>query len=278
MAVRAGMLAAFLCFGAFCQAVRGADTLVPGADLADCRSALRIGPSTCAESEGSTEAAMPDAPQEAAEGAAAPDLEKRVDAYLAAYGKPPREAVRALLEPSEAHIRDLLRKQEETLAMASFVAMRMTQLQDAQVPRPAWGDAILQRDRNAVGQMRVRLVASPHGQGFHDALRALRGLARELPALQAGVLLVGTFSPRELRAEISRIDPALSVDVAPPGEIEGDALAVFQVDDLRNRRTATIPAASVTSSQLVGQILDLDGARPVDAEGRRVPESQGEPP
>jgi hypothetical protein len=93
--------------------------LHPGAATPDCRSALRIGPVACAD------AATGEA------GARKARLERAVDDFLAGYGKPPREAVRALLDPTDQNIAAWALAQRRTLDLAAYVGNRLTALQRA---------------------------------------------------------------------------------------------------------------------------------------------------
>jgi hypothetical protein len=100
--------------------------LQAGATAPDCRSALHVGPVQCAGDPTRTDS----------ERAAA--LERAVDAYLANFGKPPREAVRALLDPSDRNIELWAQEQRRTLAIAAFAAARLTAIQqDSAGPPPA---------------------------------------------------------------------------------------------------------------------------------------------
>lgn len=90
----------------------------PGPRIVDCHSALRPGWTRCATLA-----------QQAQAVARKQGLDANVAAFLANYGKPPQEAVRALLDPTDDNIRAWIRTQEKTLAVAAYVAQRMTALQ-----------------------------------------------------------------------------------------------------------------------------------------------------
>jgi hypothetical protein len=97
------------------------ESLVPGARAGDCRSALQVGIVACRAMHGAV-----------APGARAA-TEAQVDAVLQQWGKPPREAVRALLDPTDENILAWIGSQRRTLSVARYVATRMTELQ-AQAP------------------------------------------------------------------------------------------------------------------------------------------------
>ena len=120
--------------------VRGSaqETLVPGARSSDCRSALRTGLASCAHVDAPT-TLIGALPGTTATGAARNDTgtapgtaavtEIQIDAFLQQYGKPPREAVRALLDPSDDNIRAWLRARRRTLDVARYLADRMSALE-----------------------------------------------------------------------------------------------------------------------------------------------------
>lgn len=99
----------------------------PGPRIADCRSALRPGWTRCATPAQQARAVLRKR-----------RIDAEISAFLADYGKPPREAVRALLDPTDDNIRAWIRTQQKTLAVAAYVARRMTALQQE---HPAGGAA-----------------------------------------------------------------------------------------------------------------------------------------
>jgi len=245
-----------------------AAALDPGADLSDCHSALRPGPSACAAG---------DAPSTAGDRAAATAepvprsdaLERQVDAFLAAYGKPPREAVRALLDPSDAHIAQLLAKQQETLALAAYVANRMTELQQRaqRTPGPASSDAALP------SQMRLTLVQEPGDPDALEAMQALRAALDQTSSLRVRIALVGSGprpdappdAPQGLRAELARLDPRFTVAFVPQdlaaASIDTEALPLLLIEDLRLHRSTTIPARRATVADVQAAMAALRSGR-----------------
>jgi len=113
--ILAGILAAFAPFMA--AGAHAAPEATPRPAQPDCRSALRVGPVSCPD----------ESPRARALRTAA--LERSVDAYLSNFGKPPREAVRALLDPSDANIEAWARQQQDLLTLAARVAARLTEAQ-----------------------------------------------------------------------------------------------------------------------------------------------------
>jgi len=211
-----------------CAADAVSSTLRPGAQMNDCRSALRPGPTNCGElpanPAGSSTAKDPGSALLAAPPGTVPEIEAQIDAALAGYGKPPREAIRALLDPSESNIRALLRKQEETLAVAAFVAARMTQMQTEVAGPRAPKAALPPPDLPSLMQMSVTLLQAADDPEALAAYDALLALAREVPSLRAQVALVGTLAPQELRARIARIPAPLGALALRPDQCAAEAL------------------------------------------------------
>jgi hypothetical protein len=114
---------ALLALAALAQACAAQASLVPGAPPGDCRSALRVGIVACQATDAAAAQSGP------APAAARAVSEAQVDAFLQQWGKPPREAVRALLDPSDENILAWIGSQRSTLSVARYVATRMTELQ-----------------------------------------------------------------------------------------------------------------------------------------------------
>lgn len=238
--------------------------LTPGADATPCQSALRVGLVTCPAPIAWTPAPGGAAPGAGPVGASPAPLEAQVDAYLANYGKPPREAVRALLDPSDDNIRAYLRQQQATLALVSYVATRMSALQAADA-RPA-GAPPLSGPTSAFLQVRVTLVTIANDPQAGAALRALRQLALQEPALQAGVAIVGPVSSEELRRQIAHIEPPLVATITAAATGDAPDLPLVRIEDLRGHRSAAVDARGITAQALARAILAVrhrpDSAEP----------------
>jgi hypothetical protein len=127
-----------------------ADTLRPGSDAEPCENMLDPGPMqrcraprpmmpapTVATPTQNKPVAAPSRPASAEEQLSHEPLviggvsETDIDAYLAAYGKPPREAVRALLNPTDENILAMHHAQQRQLVTGVYVAERAAALQQA---------------------------------------------------------------------------------------------------------------------------------------------------
>jgi len=155
---------------AFPAIAAAAPVLVPGASLTDCRSALTIGVFACGDP--SADSARPKSITEA-----------QVTEYLAQYGKPPREAVRALLDPTDANIAAWLRKQRQVVSIASYVASRMTEMQlhlEADYPR---GSSTSVSQLPAMIQVRVTLYLNSKDASSLRAVRVLQQVVAHHPSI-----------------------------------------------------------------------------------------------
>jgi hypothetical protein len=255
---------------------QGVAVLDAGADLSDCHSALRVGPSVCPAAM--VAAGRDDGPSPAGVTTSVPrdPLEREIDSFLSSYGKPPREAVRALLDPSDAHIAAMLAKQQETLAIAAYVANRMTAIQAQARGATADARASAAREAASLAQMRSTLLlhaADPDAEGAADALRVA---VDRIPSLQARVVLAGRLAPQRLRAMIARLDPRFTVemvpDPAPDRSFDELALPVLLIEDLRSHRTMAISAAGVTAADLLEAMKALRNG-PARQESDRAPDT-----
>lgn len=226
-----------------------ADTLQPGVDVSDCRSALRTGPTHCEDGEAPGQGAAAMRPLGASEA--------QLEDFLAHYGKPPREAVRALLEPSDDNIAALVRQQERTLTTAAYIAERMSQLQQAarDRARESLGGETL--DPSALEQMRATLFSRPVDPSVTPALDSLQALATTYPALRCRVALVGAVTPNQLRRWIDRVSPPLDLTLAAEQDAAPGHPPFVRVDDLRDGRYAVLDAAASTATRLLSLMRRL---------------------
>ena len=197
--------------------------------------------------------------------AAAPALEARVDDFLAAFGKPPREAARALLEPTDENIAAMLRKEDERLAIAAYVGQRMTALRNRPTPAAPAG-APLAPDATslpAMIQMEATVVAAADDPDGVVAAHRLDAVAAAYPSLAAHLTWIGTLSAREGAVAAAAASIALPVHVAPP--VEREATEPFiQLHDLRYGLERRLPARGTSTAGLRDAIVALRalGERP----------------
>lgn len=202
-------------------------TLAPGAFETDCGSVLRLGPSACA------------GPVRARESERARGIEALVDEALANHGKPPREAMRALLDPSERNIAQWARQQQRTLALATYASARLTaQQQGVQATKP--GDTVALA---ALGQAPVRAALVAASLRAHVTLALAPGLAqapaawaaldtwaRQLPALRIEVEFTTAPDPDQLAAvPVSLALSLRSVGTGEAGEAVPDPRAPLRL-------------------------------------------------
>jgi len=230
--------------------------LVPGALPTDCRSALFVGVITCGRSEpiaiGPEEHVIErDAqwPGSVSEG--------RVNEFLAQYGKPPREAVRALLDPTDANIAAWLGQQRRVVAVASYVAGRITRMQQqldadqdshALAPLP---------ELEAMIQMRATLYVNAGDTLSLQAVKALQHLVTQYPSIDGRLTQVGLPANPDLASWLARLGTTLPVSILPQDAISGVTLPTLLIDDLRYGRRRQLDAAAITPRRIRDEMLAL---------------------
>jgi hypothetical protein len=225
-----------------------------GADLSDCRSSLRVGPVQCETVPTATNAAllhgeMNVPPTSGKSG------EDAIEAFLANYGKPPREAVRALLDPTDENIRALLRKREETIAVASYLAERMSEIR--QLESASDGPAASRLTDSSLMGLRITLFERPGQDKVESTLDAMRALADDFPLLKLQVGLVGNETARELRSLVSRLPPSLTAKFVRPEECNSSVLPFIRIEDLRTGKAAEFDATDADRDTLQRVIAGL---------------------
>jgi hypothetical protein len=222
--------------------------LVPGATPMDCRSVLQIGVATCGE--GST--ANPDRAQSI--------TEAQVSEYLAQYGKPPREAVRALLEPSDKNIAAWVRQQRQVVSIASYVAARMTQMQSQLEADSASAPWVPVSQLPTMFQMRATLFLNSEGASSLRSVRALEQVAGRYPSVDGRVVRTGPVSGTELTVWLSKLGTVLPVSIATPDAMNGYSVPSLLIEDLRYGTSQRLDATELTAQSICDQIVALRSA------------------
>jgi hypothetical protein len=234
--------------------------LVPGALTSDCRSALRIGVVSC--------------------GGRTADREDRravseaeVSQYLAQFGKPPREAVRALLDPSDANIAAWIRKQRQVVSIASYVATRMTEMQsqlEADFPpeRPAPPSYL-----PAMMQMRATLFLSSADAPSLNSVRALQQLVARYPSIDGRLVQIGPPPEKQLSTWLAKLDTVLPVSTVSRGPLDDQPVPSLLIEDLRHGSSRLLDITDITSQQIRDQMTALRAVAEAHVQSSKRPES-----
>ncbi len=220
--------------------------LVPGVLLIDCRSALRVGIVTCGERR--------------TESSEAPSVsEERVTEYLAEYGKPPREAVRALLDPTDDNIAAWIRKQRQVISIATYVASRMTEMQ-SQFKSEGIDPPISMSQLPAMVQMRATLFVEAETASSQHAANALHQVVGRYPSLDARVVQIEPQPERAPPNWLVKFNTLLPVSIASPTTGDNLPLPSLLLEDLRYQTRRRLSAANITAQQICDQIASLRAA------------------
>jgi len=231
-----------------------APVLVLGALPTDCRSVLTIGVVACGEP--TTDSAQPRSIGEA-----------QVTEYLAQYGKPPREAVRALLDPTDANIAAWLRKQRQVVSIASYVASRMTEMQSQlEADNPDRSPTPVSQ-LPAMIQIRATLYLDSKDASSLRAARVLQRVVARHPSIDGRLVQVEPTPSGLLSTWLTRLDTVLPVSILPPGSAHDAPLPSLLIEDLRYGSSRRLDATDITPEQLQDQIASLRAA--AEARDRR---------
>lgn len=240
-------LLALACRAAAAALTAPADTgPTAGADVSDCRSVLHIGITSCP-------APAPDP------GPVPPVDEEQVDRYLADYGKPPREAVRALLDPTDANIAAWAVRQRQTMAVAAYVAARLTELQARLAADREGADLGPALPLPAVSQMRVTLFLDANDAVSLEAVRALEQVASRYPSIQARLVHVGATPRQSALLWVARLATALPLSIAPAQEPRPE-LPSLLLEDLRAGSRMLAPLHTMNAAELLRLIVSSRAA------------------
>ena len=200
---------------------------------------------------------------------AAPAGANEIDAFLAAHGKPTREAAAALLDPTDEHIAAMLRSEEQRIAVASYVAQRMTALR-AQRPTGADDPALPGSALPSMVRMRATLWLAIGDRDGEATARELQRVAMAYPALDAQLRIggiAGDSAARQAAIAAARIAPALPVASAQPQS----GPPVLVLEDQRSGARVARHAAGLGRAAIVDAIVSLRTSPAVPAAATEDP-------
>lgn len=196
-----------------------------------CLSSFSVGYSNCAIETQTAKPAQPEAlpakPEISKDSTAQPNVmakptkgvtEADVDAYLQNYGKPTREAARAMLDPSDENVAAMARSIRQQTATASYVAGRMTNLQQIDPGLVAINPSFTSEDLPYLSGMRVVLHTTVGCPDCDKAVVLLQRLVAESPILDARVVVHGASDAKALLMELGRVGITLPATAATPAQ------------------------------------------------------------
>jgi hypothetical protein len=279
-----------------------ADPLQPGSDAPDCMNVLRPGGMLpCPEHHDAPKApsAPPQSPRMIAPPPVVPPLpesnqppddgrrdaspsgarhpsvsiggitEKEVDDYLASWGKPPREAVRALLNPTDENVRALVDRHKRDEVVRNYMAERMTTMVLEQNPRtpttPRDSYMVLPR---LVG-LQMTLYVTPDCPTCDDAVTNMKQLALEYPIVSTRVVVIteSEFSLVQIMLRWQLTLPTATITGAQAQERRLAFVPMFEVVDSRSQKSVRLsgprkPLEVVTAALNMRKAAPSDPATP----------------
>lgn len=199
--------------------------VTPGPQNQNCLSSFRVGYSNCVgepveqKQAPSFVASTPVDTQ--VQSTTTPDrtggpTEAEIDAYLANHGKPSRESAKALLDPTDENIAAMARSIRQQAAVASYVAGRLTAMQQVDPGLIAINPSFNSEDLPYLSGMRIVLHVAPNCIPCERATMVLQRLVAESPILDARVVMHRLSDVRGLTLELGRIGVTLPADLATP--------------------------------------------------------------
>jgi hypothetical protein len=238
-AISIGVLSTVMRSGLAAQSV-----LVPGLLLVDCRSVLRVGIVTCGERTADSDGAQSVS-------------EAHVTEYLAEYGKPPREAVRALLDPTDDNIAAWIRQQRRVTSIATYVATRMTEMQSQLETEPLDTTVMPVSRVPAMVQMRATLFLNAASESSQQAANALQQVVGRYPSVDARIVQVGSQPERQRLNWQLKLDPMLPISIVALETISNLPLPSLLIEDLRYQTRLRLDATNITAQQICNEIIAL---------------------
>lgn len=179
--------------------------------------------------------------------------ESEVNEFLANYGKPSRQAVRALLNPSDENIASMLKVEKSQLAVAAYTAQRRVELSQQS---GASANELSQADLPALIGMRLTVLVAADCKGCEKVLPFVNQLVTEFPSVDARIGVLGLGDPKEFvikAAELGVYLPVSKVSVERMRQLRLDTLPAILIGDTRYQGDPAV-IGSISSA------LDLERA------------------
>lgn len=261
--VTAGMV--FLS-GVVHQAAMAQDQTVIGSTMTHCASPTFVGATQCTDKPSKpappppvTSKRVAPAKNSSEQRESVGDLvvggvkESEVNEFLANYGKPSRQAVRALLNPSDDNIASMLKVEKSQLAIAAYTAQRRVELSQL---AGASANELSQADLPALIGMRLTVLVTADCKGCEKFLPIVNQLVTEFPSVDARIGVIGMGDPKEFvikAAELGVYLPVAKVAVERVRQLRLEALPAILVGDTRYQGDPAVLGA-------VSSALDLERA------------------
>jgi thiol-disulfide isomerase/thioredoxin len=246
----------------------GQDQFKVGTTSSYCASPTVIGPTQCQippappkPPKPSAKANRPPATPETKPQSDAPSdpivgdvKESEVNDFLANYGKPSREAVRAILNPTDENIASLLKVERSQLAVTAYTAQRRVELTQATQAKPS--SELSQADLPSLIGMRVTVIVSTECKGCEQILPLVNQLVTEFPSVDARLGVIGAFDAKQFVQKTAVLGvylPTAKVSVDRAHQLNLDTLPAIIVGDIRYPGEAVL-------SEPIESALDLERA------------------
>jgi hypothetical protein len=218
--------------------------LTPGPLFTDCSSALVVGVVFCRRPTSD-----PD------DGTSV--NEAQVTRYLEQYGKPPREAVRALLDPSDSNIAAWIRKQRQIVSTASYVASRMTDMQSRLAAEFPPSPLLPLSQLPAMMQVRATLYLSSADAPSLRAARALQQLVAQYPSVDGRMVQVDVPADRTPSRWLAQLDTLLPASITARGHADDLPVPSLVIEDLRHGTSSHLGIEGITPQRIRDEIVAL---------------------
>lgn len=180
--------------------------------------------------------------------------EKDIDDHLASWGKPSRQAIRAVLNPTDENIIEMRRKNQADLAMSSYIANRASQIDSSTSAIKV--ESLGGTEAPALNRMKVILYAPLKCGTCDQMFSALQALAVQAPMLDASIAVTSPASEKDIIVELARLGLTLPVRTSQSNELARLAKKppFLHIVDAKNQLEGTIPA-SATADEIKVAII-----------------------
>lgn len=184
--------------------------------------------------------------------------EKDIDDYLASYGKPPRAAVRAILNPTDANIAQMGSEEKRMQVIASYVAQRWTEMQQSKSIASAAPTLDAYTMVPAFVGMRVTVVATAECKSCEAIVASVQQLLEEAPVVNARLMMItdDDTMPIETLVKWGSALPANIISFAQARRKGWTEVPTVEITDMKSKKQRTL-SGEIDLNRLKGTIMNM---------------------
>ncbi len=191
-----------------------------------------------------------------------------IDDYLASYGKPPRAAVRALLNPTDDNIATMAAEEKRRQVIAAYVAQRWTEFQQGKVASATNPTLDAYTTLPLFVGMRLLLLVTPDCKECPRIAKAVKGLVEENPVLDGRLIVVSDDESAALDTllQFGTSLPVSTVSVRQARSLGWTIFPAAEITDTKHQRQRMV-TGNLSGASLRNAVIEMRKSKTAAREG-----------